>query len=108
MVTNTDNSTIYSTPPLAGRPPFATDDDHLYDQEPQPAPRRIRQSPSPDPNSRTSAYNVYVPLMSPITTGIVPYAPSRFLQLRQLFGRVGSCIRNVFAGQKHVEQWEGR
>ncbi|KAI0789612.1 hypothetical protein C8Q75DRAFT_806779 [Abortiporus biennis] len=51
--------TIYQTPPLAGRPPFATDDDSVYDQQPQQPTRRLRQPPPPDPNARTSAYNMY-------------------------------------------------
>ncbi|TCD69026.1 hypothetical protein EIP91_009089 [Steccherinum ochraceum] len=52
--------TIYQTPPLAGRPPFATDDDSVYDNLPQQSPtRRIRQPAPPDYNARTSAYNVY-------------------------------------------------
>lgn len=43
--------------PLAGRPPFATDEpESFYESAPQP---RLRQ-PSPSvPNQRTSAYNVY-------------------------------------------------
>ncbi|KAH9936684.1 uncharacterized protein B0H18DRAFT_329359 [Fomitopsis serialis] len=50
---------IYSTPPLAGRPPYATDEpDSVYQQQPQQA-RRIRQPPPPNPNDRTSAYNMY-------------------------------------------------
>ncbi|THG97035.1 hypothetical protein EW026_g4895 [Hermanssonia centrifuga] len=53
------SNTIYQTPPLAGRPPFATDDDHIYGQQTQALTPRRRRSPSPDPNSRTSAYNVY-------------------------------------------------
>ncbi|KAK7690318.1 hypothetical protein QCA50_006975 [Cerrena zonata] len=51
--------TIYQTPPLAGRPPFATDDDSVYNNQPQTPTRRMRQPPPPDPNARTSAYNVY-------------------------------------------------
>ncbi|KAH8104850.1 hypothetical protein BXZ70DRAFT_1005351 [Cristinia sonorae] len=52
--------TIYQTPPLAGRPPFATDDDSVYDNQPQQqSTRRLRQPPPPDPNARSSAYNVY-------------------------------------------------
>lgn len=45
-------------PPLAGRPPFATDDEDEIYSTPQPQ-RRIRQKPAPDPNSRSSAYNMY-------------------------------------------------
>ncbi|KII86909.1 hypothetical protein PLICRDRAFT_93548 [Plicaturopsis crispa FD-325 SS-3] len=45
--------------PLAGRPPFATDiPDSAYGAPQAPQPR-IRQKPAPDPNARTSAYNVY-------------------------------------------------
>lgn len=55
-----ERSIVYQTPPLAGRPPFATDDDSVYDKQPQPAhTKRIRQPPPPNPNARTSAYNVY-------------------------------------------------
>uniref|UniRef100_A0A0W0G7M3 Uncharacterized protein n=1 Tax=Moniliophthora roreri TaxID=221103 RepID=A0A0W0G7M3_MONRR len=45
-------------PPLAGRPPFATDlPDSIYET---PAPqRRIRQPAPPNPNDRTSAYDMY-------------------------------------------------
>ncbi|KAI0712608.1 hypothetical protein C8Q76DRAFT_735352 [Earliella scabrosa] len=51
---------IYSTAPLAGRPPFATDyPDSYYEQRQTEHTRRIRQSPPPDPNARTSAYNMY-------------------------------------------------
>ena len=43
--------------PLAGRPPFATDDDTVYDLPAQPRPAR---QPKPEnPNARTSAYNTY-------------------------------------------------
>ncbi|EGN98433.1 hypothetical protein SERLA73DRAFT_161207 [Serpula lacrymans var. lacrymans S7.3] len=45
--------------PLAGKPPFATDDpDSLFDQPPQQQ-RRIRQPAEPNPNNRSSAYNMY-------------------------------------------------
>ena len=43
--------------PLAPKPPFATDEPDSYYEQPQP---RIRQPPPPDPNQRTSAYNLYV------------------------------------------------
>lgn len=50
---------IYRTPPLAGRPPYATDEpDSVYAQPSSPT-RRIRQQ-APSPNARTSAYNMYV------------------------------------------------
>ncbi|KAF8682933.1 hypothetical protein RHS04_02415 [Rhizoctonia solani] len=44
--------------PLAGRPPYATDeDDSIYDN---PAPRaRVPRPPVDNPNERTSAYNTY-------------------------------------------------
>lgn len=51
----------YSSPPLAGRPPFATDEpDSMYDQRQPEQTRRLRQQPPANPNARTSAYNVYV------------------------------------------------
>ncbi|KAI1794812.1 hypothetical protein LXA43DRAFT_994387 [Ganoderma leucocontextum] len=51
---------IYSTPPLAGRPPFATDEpDSVYEQHRPEQTRRVRQPPPADPNKRTSAYNMY-------------------------------------------------
>ncbi|KAG2155897.1 uncharacterized protein EDB93DRAFT_1222168 [Suillus bovinus] len=46
-------------PPLAGKPPFATDDpDELFDQ-PSPPKRRVRKPAESNPNDRTSAYNMY-------------------------------------------------
>ncbi|KAG2065308.1 hypothetical protein BDR04DRAFT_1108648 [Suillus decipiens] len=46
-------------PPLAGKPPFATDDpDELFDQPP-PSKRRVRKPADPNPNDRSSAYNMY-------------------------------------------------
>jgi hypothetical protein len=48
---------IHQNPSLAGRPPFATDQDEIY-STPQPH-RRVRQQPTPNPNNRTSAYNMY-------------------------------------------------
>jgi len=45
-------------PPLAGRPPFATDEPDSTYQDPTPQ-RRLRQKPPTDPNSRSSAYDVY-------------------------------------------------
>lgn len=45
-------------PPLAGRPPFATDEPDSFYETPQPQ-RRIRQPAPPNPNARTSAYDVY-------------------------------------------------
>ncbi|KAH9841858.1 uncharacterized protein C8Q71DRAFT_700341 [Rhodofomes roseus] len=51
---------IYSTPPLAGRPPYATDEpDSVYQQQPQQT-RRIRQPPPENPNDRSSAYNIMI------------------------------------------------
>lgn len=45
--------------PLAGKPPFATDEpDSFYESAPAPQ-RRVRQPAPPNPNDRTSAYNVY-------------------------------------------------
>ncbi|KAG7088213.1 hypothetical protein E1B28_012230 [Marasmius oreades] len=45
--------------PLAGRPPFATNEPDSY-YEPQPGPqRRYRQPGPPNPNDRTSAYAMY-------------------------------------------------
>lgn len=47
-------------PPLAGRPPYATDEpDSVYYDSQQSAQRRVRQNPPPNPNDRTSAYNMY-------------------------------------------------
>ncbi|KAF8073493.1 hypothetical protein FPV67DRAFT_1576119 [Lyophyllum atratum] len=46
-------------PPLAGKPPYATDlPDSYYESAPAPT-RRIRQQPPPNPNDRSSAYDVY-------------------------------------------------
>ncbi|KAG6888732.1 hypothetical protein C0995_006384 [Termitomyces sp. Mi166 len=45
--------------PLAGRPPYATDEpDSFYESAPAPH-RRLRQPAPPNPNDRTSAYDVY-------------------------------------------------
>ncbi|GLB38156.1 hypothetical protein LshimejAT787_0500210 [Lyophyllum shimeji] len=45
--------------PLAGKPPYATDlPDSYYESAPAPQ-RRVRQQPPPNPNDRTSAYDVY-------------------------------------------------
>jgi hypothetical protein len=47
-------------PPLAGRPPYATDEpDSVFGTSPQQPQRRVRQAPPDDPNKRTSAYDVY-------------------------------------------------
>ncbi|KIJ06074.1 hypothetical protein PAXINDRAFT_20714 [Paxillus involutus ATCC 200175] len=46
-------------PPLAGKPPFATDDPDSLFEQPPPSKRRVRKPAEPDPNSRTSAYNMY-------------------------------------------------
>lgn len=46
--------------PLAGKPPYATDEpDSFYESSPAPQ-RRVRQQPPADPNKRTSAYDMYV------------------------------------------------
>ena len=46
--------------PLAGKPPFATDEpESFYESGPHPQ-RRLRQPSHPSPNQRTSAYNLYV------------------------------------------------
>ncbi|EKM51960.1 uncharacterized protein PHACADRAFT_262391 [Phanerochaete carnosa HHB-10118-sp] len=50
---------LYSTPPIGSRPPFATDDDHLYDEKTGESTRRLKQPSPTDPNARTSAYNTY-------------------------------------------------
>ena len=47
--------------PLAGKPPFATDEPESFYESPPHPQRRLRQPPPPDPNLRTSAYNLYVP-----------------------------------------------
>ncbi|KAG7445796.1 uncharacterized protein BT62DRAFT_932960 [Guyanagaster necrorhizus] len=44
--------------PLAGRPPYATDEPDSFYETPQPQ-RRIRQPQPENPNNRSSAYNVY-------------------------------------------------
>ena len=50
---------IYRTPPLAGRPPFATNEpDSAYDQRQPDQTRRLRQPAPANPNDRTSAYNM--------------------------------------------------
>ncbi|KAG6919642.1 hypothetical protein DXG01_003506 [Tephrocybe rancida] len=44
---------------IAGRPPYATDEpDSFYSSAPAPQ-RRVRQPAPPNPNDRTSAYDVY-------------------------------------------------
>ena len=43
--------------PLAGRPPYATDEPDFIYETPQPT-RKIRQQQPEDPNKRTSAYNM--------------------------------------------------
>ncbi|KAJ7677446.1 hypothetical protein B0H17DRAFT_1207005 [Mycena rosella] len=49
--------------PLAGRPPFATDEpETFYQSSPQPRPR---QPPQPAPAKRNSAYDVYDNYLSP-------------------------------------------
>lgn len=49
----------YPNPPLAGRPPFATDEpDSVYAQARQP--QTWMREPQVDPNARSSAYNQYV------------------------------------------------
>ncbi|THV03048.1 hypothetical protein K435DRAFT_652130 [Dendrothele bispora CBS 962.96] len=45
--------------PLAGKPPFATDEPDSFYETPNHPQRRVRQPAPPDPNSRTSAYNMY-------------------------------------------------
>ena len=54
------NNTIYQTPPVGSRPPFATDDDHLYDEKKAEQARRLRQPAPANPNDRSSAYNMCV------------------------------------------------
>ncbi|KAF6747469.1 hypothetical protein DFP72DRAFT_607791 [Ephemerocybe angulata] len=53
--------------PLAGKPPFATDEpDSLYDASPASPPKRRMAPPKPDnPNARSSAYNVYDNYLAP-------------------------------------------
>ncbi|KAK0441545.1 hypothetical protein EV421DRAFT_1736597, partial [Armillaria borealis] len=45
--------------PLAGRPPYATDEPDSFYETPQPQ-RRMRQPQPANPNNRSSAYDVYV------------------------------------------------
>ncbi|KAI0051111.1 hypothetical protein FA95DRAFT_1535228 [Auriscalpium vulgare] len=45
-------------PPLAGKPPFATDEPDSIFADPKPQ-RRYQHQPKQDPNARTSAYNHY-------------------------------------------------
>lgn len=45
--------------PLAGKPPFATDEPDSYYEAPKATPR-LRQPKPADPNARTSAYDVCV------------------------------------------------
>ncbi|CCL98414.1 uncharacterized protein FIBRA_00411 [Fibroporia radiculosa] len=67
---------IYRTPPLAGRPPYATDEpDSVYQQHPTET-RRIRQQPPSNPNDRTSAYNMYDQYLD--GSGRVPPAENPF------------------------------
>ncbi|KIP09719.1 hypothetical protein PHLGIDRAFT_116192 [Phlebiopsis gigantea 11061_1 CR5-6] len=54
----TSNNTIYQTAPLGSRPPFATDDDHMYNEKSEPS-RRLKQPTPENPNDRSSAYNMY-------------------------------------------------
>ncbi|PCH39759.1 hypothetical protein WOLCODRAFT_136489 [Wolfiporia cocos MD-104 SS10] len=50
---------VYRSPPIAGRPPYATDEpDSVYEQQSSPT-RRVRQPAPPNPNDRSSAYNMY-------------------------------------------------
>ena len=50
-------------PPLAGRPPFATDEpDDIYDDEKQPAPRRRLRQPRVEDTRPDSTYDVCVQL----------------------------------------------
>jgi hypothetical protein len=59
--------------PLAGKPPFATDEPDSYYESQPPTLRKARPPPPPNPNARTSAYNVYVYLFCPPA---VAYHPS--------------------------------
>ncbi|KAL5524465.1 hypothetical protein ACEPAF_9605 [Sanghuangporus sanghuang] len=53
------NNISKTTAPLAGRPPFATDEpDSIYDNSPSAETRRLRQ-PKPQDNRPDSAYAVY-------------------------------------------------
>ena len=55
---------------LAPKPPFATDKPDSYYAQPQP---RLRQPPPPDPNQRTSAYNLYVPGVDEICASFMTF-----------------------------------
>jgi hypothetical protein len=51
---------LFTMVSLTGKPPFATDEpDSFYESATRPQ-GRLRQPPPPDPNQRTSAYNLYV------------------------------------------------
>lgn len=64
------NPSVKQTPPLAGRPPFATDEpDSVYENSPSQQTRRMRQ---PKPEERpTSAYNVWVVWISKKNSGLL-------------------------------------
>ena len=53
-------------PPLAGKPPYATDEPDSAFGPPQQPQRRMRQPAPEDPNKRTSAYDVWVAQFSPV------------------------------------------
>ena len=53
-------------PPLAGKPPYATDEPDSVFGPPQQPQRRMLQPAPEDPNNRTSAYDVWVAQFSPV------------------------------------------
>ncbi|KAJ7600874.1 hypothetical protein C8J56DRAFT_847539 [Mycena floridula] len=44
---------------MAPKPPFGTDEPDSFYESPQHPQRRLRQPPPPDPNNRSSAYDLY-------------------------------------------------
>ncbi|RXW17600.1 hypothetical protein EST38_g8253 [Candolleomyces aberdarensis] len=54
------------TPPLAGKPPFATEEpDSYYEGGPSPTKRRVAPAKPDNPNKRSSAYDVYDNYLAP-------------------------------------------
>ena len=73
--------------PLAGKPPFATDEPDSYYEVPKATPR-LRQPKPADLNARTSAYDVYVQVLFLLRVNSHPVS-----QLQQLPWRGRSQAR---------------